>query len=103
MADPKYQLYLSAFVDGGLPEIIDTAEVFAFANELFGDVWRLKNRLEIHPIKLKLDPLFDQIRYLFERAEPAEDFVFKGLLERREEHTLGCSNMVIYDCNHIIK
>jgi hypothetical protein len=43
---------LSRLADDASPEIVSSFEVFALFVKLFGDVRRIKNRLEVHPIDL---------------------------------------------------
>jgi hypothetical protein len=52
---------LSGLADDRPPEIVGSFEVFTFFMKLFGDVRRIKDRLEVHPVDLKLCPLLHDV------------------------------------------
>lgn len=61
MTDRLHIDNLTGLVDDHAPEVVSSLEVLALLVELLSDVWRVKYRLQIHPIYLELGPLLHYV------------------------------------------
>jgi hypothetical protein len=69
---------------------------------LFGNISRIENGLEIHPLALAFGPFLKNITHYFKLVVPDDDPFFKGLLERTELHRLGVDDMLVQDLLDIV-
>jgi len=63
------------------PLFVNSLELFGFSGQLLGDIVRVKDRLEIGPVTLALEPLFNDILHCDKLVVPIFKLLFEGLLE----------------------
>ena len=74
--------------DGRAPVLVDGRELLALGRELFVDVRRLKNGLQVHPVALDLEPLVQHLPNDKQLVVPGLDALLEWPLEGGELHGL---------------
>lgn len=93
---------LASLIHGVSPRGIHCLKLFALVGQLFGNICRVENGLEVHPLPLALGPLLQDVRHCFELVVPVHNLVFEWLLERRKLHRLGVHSVLVNDHLNIV-
>ena len=84
------------------PSLVNLFEFLGFVRQLFRNIGRIKNWLQIHPLSLQFRPLFQNIRNVLQSLVPLYYSFFKRLLKRRKKHCLSWNYILVQNLTYIV-
>jgi hypothetical protein len=85
------------------PGFVDRFKSLGFTGQLFHDVWRIKNGLQVLPLLLTLNPLLNNVRNVEKGSAPIFNLLLEWFLEGREGQSLGKSLMLVQEVDTFIE
>lgn len=79
----------------GLPRGIDQLELLTLQGQLLGNIGRIEDGLQVHPLSLALHPLLHDVGHCFQLGVPADNLLLEGLLEGAELDGLGVHEVLV--------